>query len=300
MFPDELFVRFLVDDVVGSGPWSAIAAPFKASNTLLGWLTAAVRSEVEIPGMFSMLFSQVGLAEVYQRLAPIDSRPNIELSGVITPARRARVLESLEDLGRLTAKYAPNAGFDVSLLRAYLRTGSIDGVSAEGFRNGSLRCWSHGDLHGRNVLITTSGPRLIDPANVQQMHWAADIARLIIDLFMSGWDKGDASHEWNAFQDWFKTLEVLLQGEAVTAPSGSMNWNIAQAVNWLRMNACEIHGIPKTRDWEFRLALGVELLRAAYRQQELPTPKRGLGLAGACMALRQAKAAATAGGSVLE
>jgi hypothetical protein len=138
-------------------------------------------------------------------------------------------------------------------------------------------------------LVVKGRPRLIDPASIDLLHWALDIARLSVDLLMSAWDAGDESQEWNSFATWQAVSRQFLEGTAHLV-GGTPNSNVAVALNWLRNNLYKICSVDATDcEWEFRLAIAIEFLRASYRYQDLPSPKRVLGLVAACDAIRLAR-----------
>jgi hypothetical protein len=211
----------------------------------------------------------------------------------LTVGRRARVSLAIEELDQLAVKYTGRF-YDPSLLDTYLeleRFGSIDrGRPAKG----TMRCWSHGDLHCHNVLVHgREEPVLIDAANIESMHWASDPARLSVDILIGSLEAGHTSHEWSRMEYWLACAEAFFKRsvDQLTDPTPT-----GAALRWIAENVdrmCDRCWSEGTK-WEWFLALGVELLRASYRQTDLPTPKRVLALAAACMALREAESQFTA------
>jgi hypothetical protein len=298
-FPEELFIRFTGKEPIRSGPWYAIATRFKLEGqTLIDWLVGKFSGgHVETALASFLLDPERGLASVYKKVGRVDDkRPNSELWDLLSLGRRARIRLAIDELKRLSKKYGGET-FDEKLLDDFLTARRIVDVDEESVRRGVTYCLSHGDLHSRNVVVGKSRTAsLIDPANVGVLHWAADIARLVVDLIVSAWDYGDKSHEWNSMTEWVELSKSVVRGEIdnYAGLAGHPNERVHTAVKWLRENLFEIHGVddPERKpEWEFRLALAVEFMRAAYRHQDLTSPKRALGLISACEALRETAAA---------
>jgi hypothetical protein len=209
----------------------------------------------------------------------------------LTLGRAARVFQAVNEFRSLTVKYDTTGVFDPLLIEGFIKSTRVGDINEEDVKRDSYYCWSHGDLHGRNILVSqTNTGFLIDPANIEQQHWAADIARLIVDLIVSGAGHGDASNEWNDMAEWVDVSLSVINGDPVQKSGAPYN-AVLTALDWLRSRLGTIHSAVVANiehEWEFKLALAVEFMRAAYRQQDLPTPKRVLGLISACGALREA------------
>jgi len=294
-FPEGLFIRFIADKPIKSGSWYAIASKFKVEGkTFLDWLSRSNVPSERVEDALNSLFleNDRGLREVYQQAGRSDKeRPNIVLWNILSLGRRARIRQALDEFKSLADRYTPSNIFDERLIIDFIKSKRIDELNEEDIQKGTSYCLSHGDLHGRNILIGKSFKGyLIDPANIERLHWAADIARLSVDLIVSGWDIGDESYQWNKMAEWLDLSQAFIRGQIPTDEDElDSNGRIRTALNWLRVNLPAIHAIDNVRlkpEWEFRLALAVEFMRAAYRQQDLPAPKRVLGIISACQALR--------------
>lgn len=303
-FPNGLFIPFIIkDDPVSSEDWYAIGSHFKdGASTLLDWLTSEAITEADIERTMKSLFQDAdrGLIDVYKR--PIRHEkdfPNIVLWKILNsqPYRMATIKLAIEEFKALIEDICNFGIFNQELIDIFLASKRVDNLDEEKFiHKGTSFCWSHGDLHGRNILVSTSGKAyLIDPANINQMHWASDIARLSVDLIVSGLDHGIESYQWNKMEEWCDFSSKFLRGETLrTNPHYQSNPNLCIALDWIRNNLDSIHNIENRNlkpEWEFRLALAVEFLRSAYRNQDLPAPKRVLGLLSACQALRETNTA---------
>lgn len=295
-FPTGTFIPFAEEKVVSSGEWFAIAVDYKNAQTFLDWLINKDVSFDIIEGSLRALFLGDGLRSVYTRFRRRnDVNPaSFIWETMLNASRRARIGLAWEEFAGLARTHGGLDDGPRQMVESFIRSKRVDDIDEEMVYLGTSVCTSHGDLHGRNILIDENNrANLIDPANIGSLHWAADLARLMVDLMVSGWDHGDKSHEWNNMNAWLHLSRSLLIGE-IAKPSSddhSSNARVNAALKWLRDNLFEIHKVENQTDkpeWEFRLALAVEFMRASYRQQDLPSPKRVFGLISACEALRAA------------
>jgi CheY-like chemotaxis protein len=297
-FPESLFVPLMKTVPNPIGGWHCIGANFKLeAKTLLNWLQRSDVPKSQIQDTLLNLFSERQLGWVYRNPGHLgDMRPNAFLWDLLLLSRRARIAQELSELSDLAEKHDPLHWFDSDLVSRFIgpakRVGNLD---EEAVAKGTDVVHSHGDLHGGNILVDETGrAHLIDPANVKAMHWACDVARLIADLVVSGWDAETASYEWDPIEPWCKLALCLIRNEAFgDVPTEGSNARVYVAAAWIRSHLEEIYDCknhPKPI-WEFMLAVAIEFLRASYRRQELPPPKRVLGLLVGCEALRQAETA---------
>jgi CheY-like chemotaxis protein len=296
-----LFVPFYeAVELPSSGGWYAIAADHLKSLTLLDWLIQTdERIEADtITRSLRTLFLGSKLKTVYAGYRRReDLAPNVRIWEELHSSRRARIQLSCRELAGLANKYDPAGDFNAKLIEGFISEAKkVDSLNGSDIQDGVSICRCHGDLHGRNILIDENdNPSLIDPANIEDLHWASDIARLTVDLIVSGLDAGDLSHEWERMSEWVNLSKAFVsnQIQPFTGDMGHPNARIHVALHWIRENLNEIHAgrDGKQQDkpeWEFRLALAIEFMRATYRRQDLPTPKRVLGLLAACLSLREA------------
>ena len=127
---------------------------------------------------------------------------------------------------------------------------------------------------------TGRSPRLIDPAEAGDHHWAADTARLCVDMMCSAWDAGIASHKWDRVVHWRALAKAFALFQELPAADTDANTRVRSALGWFHSEHQRIFcgKMPKAAPgWEFQLALAVEFMRASYRQ-DLSTPKNVLGM----------------------
>ena len=294
-FPDELFVKYNSDQPVSSGTWYAIAANFREASILPKWVSEQ-SSTNPVFAMLQDLFFKAGLAQIYKNsVVRADERPTVALSRtLLTPSRKSRIRQALKEYADLAKKYDPNGQFDPKTLDTFIVSRRLGNLDEEKFPKGIEWCLSHGDLHSRNILVTNKGPRLVDAANVGELPWPADLARLAVDLLVSGLDNGDASHEWTNVSQWFDAVQAFNRNDwrTLLVDTGTST-SVMTAVGWLRQNLHDLvggHGPPRRPEWQFLLCVAIEFMRCSYRYQDLPSPKRVLSLLAACDAIREAEA----------
>lgn len=133
----------------------------------------------------------------------------------------------------------------------------------------------HGDFHGNNILVSKNGDIvIIDPADINTDHWSRDICLLIVDLFAHGIDADSKEYFGISNINKWKTLGLKIVQNKNIKNNGKNNGVVA-SINWLTNinNLNNIFG-DLFELWEFQLSLGVEFLRIAYKQDQLPAGKR--------------------------
>jgi CheY-like chemotaxis protein len=297
MFPDGIFVPLLKNTIgpENSGAWYAIAGLFKNNaKTLIDWLNQSEIKDADVSKVLSILFLDDGLHQMYTSVGWRENeRPNSLLWQWFSVRRRAQVSSTMKDLALLVKSHDPLNFYEESLITRFIGSAvRINNIDEQDVPLGVATCWSHGDLHGRNILIDMIGrPTLIDRATVDTLHWALDTAKLIVDLIVSGWDQGPVSHEWQSMDEWCNLAKSCIEGTDIPSLAGDHpNSHVRSALFWMRQNLRKIHdptaNHPK-REWEFRLALALEFLRSSYRV-DISTPKKVLCLLAACEAIRSA------------
>ncbi len=296
----RLCVPFLPgDQPISVRGWGILGAHFsKNSHTLVDWLAESNPSSNEIDNVLSELMLGDGLANTYS-----SSRKKIDDCSIaraihthlLSNFRAMSIKLAIREFGGLIKKHWCEPGeFDEDLLLNFIVECRVGTLGDASLPKKWLRCFSHGDFHARNVLVETTltgaRPRIIDFGNLRDAVWATDIVRLIVDLTLSGWGTRDESHEWNSLRDW-RPLIDLLEGKAAKAKAiTAAQKNSLHAVSWLRSRAFQIYGIEEDsyHQAQLSLALSAELMRAAYRREDLPPPKRAFGLVAACYLMRAA------------
>jgi len=300
------FVSYQSDKIAESSnkEWYAIAANF---NTDAVTLTERIRTSInpqEIEDLMYEVFSN-GLQQAYNLTTSPPEPISVFSSLSPSTSRIARIHLAIQSLDFLARKYSREGEiFKREVLENYLNYTRVGKVEEKDIRTSAVYCLSHGDLHGKNILVSKRGykVKLIDPANCSPQHWASDLARFCIDQIMSLWDdlpyfdenNFDATnaHEWQNFTQWRNLVHAFVTWQPldrfIPQPPTSPNLGVIAVLQWCHKNLKTLHGdlvgdIPP--GWQFQLALAVELMRSASLE-DLPTPKRVLGLVCAYDTLR--------------
>ncbi|MFK7916957.1 MAG: phosphotransferase family protein [Ilumatobacter sp.] len=161
--------------------WAQAEADYTAAVRELGVPAPEVRDVIDVDGRPAVVFERIDGPSMWQRMLdhPSDAgaltRELVEVQRSIHAAGVPDGLPSLTD--RLTAKLRSSGELTTSEhdaaieLLASLPTG------------GALL---HGDLHPGNVLLSASGPVVIDWFDATVGHRSADVARTILLLLSSG------------------------------------------------------------------------------------------------------------------
>jgi hypothetical protein len=288
----------LAHDALGSGDgWHALAITHFSGLTLTSWLHKG-QDTTDVERVLSQLWLEDGLARVYADSSPKkeEGRPTAAIrDGTLGLGRRARVAAMCERLGPLARRHAGATDETFALVGGFLRHGTFAGIDADEPPSG---CWlvrSHGDLHGRNLLVNRHGTvMVIDPASIDARHWAIDYARLTVDILLAALAQDPEGHEWDLMVQWLELAGSLVAGEP-SANTDVLPPRVAAALDWLADKRNEIFAGVGTDGtlpiaWELELAIAAELLRAVYRVEELPSPVRVLGLAAGAAALQTSAA----------
>lgn len=288
-FPSSIFVPAVSHAIEDSNGWHGIALEFlDHAKTFRDWVIGPPSiPEEKIGSGLSGLLLEGGLADVYGKFSRREP-PSVAFRAIVTPSRAAAVLLSLEELLPLVRRYDTWGLFDESLLREYLRP--IGSSSRGGDAHlSSYSSLAHGDLHSGNILVNRSGSlRLVDAGSICELPWPADVARLVVDLIVTCWDFGADSHDWVGLVEWISLIEEFLTGSELSGKYGEKNSSVCSVLAWIRINLAKLHPevFGSQAEYEFRLAVAIELIRSSYRRQDLSAPKRVLGLVGFCIAMR--------------
>lgn len=292
-----LFPPLAADRVEQIDGWNAIAIVYQNGMTLTEWLSAEKPpSDDRVVSELKHLLLDGGLSTQYKRShKPREKeRPSeVMLKETLNLGRAARVLTAKDQVLELVDLFVPGADSAAvgEVVERFIRNGNLPNRGKETLPPGSVVVRVHGDLHGRNIVVGKEQQSvLIDPSEKVDAHPAMDWARLLVDVVLMGFASSPESHGWERMQQWRDLVAGLVRG--TEAPDGDLLPHAAAlAANWLRANTAVIFeklGEQAPDEWELRLALAVELLRAVPRAEVLPMPVRVLALVAAVDALEAA------------
>jgi hypothetical protein len=271
--------------------WYATGAPRDQNVvTLRQWL-AKGPTTTQVEELFEALFDEC-LAPMYRNNVAVRSASPLSLLDFAHYKQRL-ILHAMDDLMPCLPRIEGIGIADVKSLET-----DLHGFVTERRLNGVLdrqvpvTCpvtYVHGDLHGGNILLYDGKhpvPALIDFSEFGPAHWAADVARLVVDLVLRVVDAGaesmffDGLGAWRALVGGIGNLSTDLTA-AATTPATSATLS---GLRWMVANLREI--CPPLREnfeahvWEWHAALSVYLLRGTYRY-DISGPKRVLALVAA-------------------
>ena len=284
LYRPDLLVPYL--SVVGPrNGWSALAMWFASEVvTLREWVTMPLAASA-VPRIMDRLFFHGGLTAGYRSRVPVVEDKWPIRYFMLPPFRRVLVRAAIKELLPVLAHSAAGAVADsaevVRVIEGFTRDGRLDGVAASETPRDLLLFLGHGDLHGGNILVSTShvSPMLVDLSRWGPNHWAGDVARLAVDLLMWGLDSGVESFFWNRFPVWREAAQLVGGLEPLRNDNLPSDEPAVAALNWIVTHKLEL--LPPFADheriWEWHLALAEQLARRTY-DKELPPAKRTLAV----------------------
>ncbi len=304
MMRASLLVKTETSEPVGPvNGWWAIASQLQPrAVTLRTWLGQA--SPADVKDVFAALFTY-GLSDLHSETRRDVGSPIGLLR--LPPFRQCRIKRVIEEFEPILT-HPSGCGMDVAeveqlikVLRLFVLDETLVDTERRQISQPTYESYVHGDLHADNILIYQSrrpSPILIDPSGFEPAHWAADPARLAVDLLLRSVDARVDSLLFEGFQTW-RLLAAQLgllesMGAAVNRDTGTIA--ALTALTWLTDNlrsCCEVIATDdgyRKHGWEWRAALAMYFLRSTYNAA-IPAPKRALALVAAYDQLRGAAAA---------
>jgi hypothetical protein len=258
------------------------------SDTLYSWLQSN-HNQNDIVKYFDRLYSNVnGLAHFYANNSDIDSR-KVKFTQIfeIFKINYAFVATSIKELKPIIETY--NSNFKENDIKNLVLNGNYDKVdknslTGNGYQKYKILC--HGDFHSNNIMIQNDNPIIIDTGGIKYDYWCMDICRLIVHLFIVGYDKGTLQYfDISAIPNNLDIAKKIIALEEL--PIDGVNDGYVYAINWLINNVQNIYGTLYCK-WEFQLGLCKEFLQMSYRVNSVPPNKRTLALLAAYECMLQA------------
>ncbi len=297
-YANRLFISYF-DNLANVDEWYAIGAIFDQNTISLQQWLRQKETIKDVNNVLTTLFFSGGLKEGY--LNSIDEKEFQGKSAVKViapnPSRSARIIIAMKELEPVILSErlvgVKDWKMKADILKKYLIYQQLASFNEKETPRSCVLCQCHGDLHTRNVLVTTVGapaPIIIDWSDLDMHHWAIDYARLMVDLLLSVYDYGIHSYEWSHLHDWSGLALQVINNTKLSMSSSNGNHSVVDAINWLIKNLSNICPAVENienyskRKWELQLALAVEFMRGAYRL-DLTAPKRVFGLISSYNAL---------------
>lgn len=276
--------------------WGALGIQFENdSRTFLSWLSDEQPDTITVTDVLTSLFLSYGLTDTYK-----DNKTEVDIDAIsaiknalLTPYRLASIGAAIRELRPLVEKYRGDVESNLQSLEDFLTSGTLSAVNKDKIGTKTIFCTQHGDLHARNVLVASNGnqhrPKIIDYANIESMPWSADIARLLVDIAIDGINHGVEGYEWDNLKCWDYLIKLFIDGKITL--SEDKHTVTHKAIEWLRKNLFTIYDVEENNQHmaEYCLTLAIELMRASYKKNELPAPKRAFALVAAAAAIERAE-----------
>jgi len=271
--------------------WYSIIYEFVSySSTLFDFISENQDKQPEIEGIFNNLFSSERLLKLYSNIKKYEMSINENILEDIDPIRASYIMNSIKYLYPILELHLEN--YNQDLIDRITETHSFISISTNKLKiPNSMRQLSHADLHSDNILVDSLGsPIVIDPGSIEYKHWSFDLCRLLVDLFLRGYGyKTILYFDINSINDDFKIAEKIICRNIIQPDKINLSNNgFIIAINWITQNIDKIYK-AQFIEWEFRLGLGVEFLKASYKTMALPPNKRVLSLLAGCNAIKQAE-----------
>jgi len=249
------------------------------AGTLFNWLQLSDQQEIE--KFLKTLYSNLnGLTSHYKN--NVDTGEHVKFPELFRKFQRnyAQVTIAIKELKTLLDLYYSD--FDESDLKNLVLNGiykKIDKSSLTDARYLKYNILCHGDFHANNIMVQGSSPIIIDTGGIRYDYWCIDICRLLVHLFVVGFDKNTFK-----FFDIAKIPKMVEISKKIirldTLELDGENDGYIQAINWLLNNVESIYDGYYCK-WEFQLGLCKEFLQMSYRANSIPPNKRVVSLIAA-------------------
>jgi CheY-like chemotaxis protein len=197
--------------------------------------------------------------------------------------QRVRTLDSIRQLaGAFSDRRAaglPDAGEILSSATTFTTDGTIKGAPGP-VPKPALHTLSFGDLHSGNILVrsgTQHRPVLIDANEFGVRHWASDIARLVVDVFLRLHRAGVEAMTWDDFPtarlagSHLCPAAVCLTKSVLyptTAPAAFIRTVLEISTKAVPF---QLHAlVTENWHWQWHVALAKELLRQGAHDDVMP------------------------------
>ena len=278
---DRVLVPTIGDVEFDSSGYCAIASKVAESAITLGrWLpTADARQAREVA---TELFDECLHNLFRQELRRETPATTWMASSALIRLRTKAVLDTYTE-----ALAQPSGGKrdDVDVIRRtlleFMSTGTLSVERPERLRDPVLFVHGFGDLHSSNVLIQQgihARPLLIDASRYGRHHWAADSARMLVDLFRRIRGAGLPALLWDDFTASARqaaSMCRLCADDRPAEPADPVEAFIDEIVQGLPrfLQFESLRLVPDVWHWQWHVALAKEFIRQSSHPDL--TPSRG-------------------------
>lgn len=244
------------------------------SETFFNFLCDKSRSEDEIKEYLNILFiNSYGLKDHYEKNKQKTFKDWQFIFIRIDKLKYSLIENSINELKPLLKN------LDLKDLKNLVINGNYNKIDKDSLLDDKYKkelTLCHGDLHAKNILVQGNQPVIIDTGGINYNYWCMDVCRLIVNLFISGFDiETKEFYDINKIEENVTIASEFIQFKAI--PTDNKNDNFINAINWLIENVSNIYGNSFSK-WEFQLGLMKEFLQVSYRVETVPPNKRAISL----------------------
>jgi hypothetical protein len=254
------------------------------SQSLFEWLKS-IDNQINIENYFEKLYSNVnGLTHFYTNNKDPNEMVKFTQIFEIFTKSYAFVAASIKELKPLIDKYSTD--FNESNIKNLILNGIYDKIDKGNLTGDKHRLLCHGDFHSNNIMIQGNDPIIIDTGGIKYDYWCMDICRLIVHLFIVGFDQEKFKYfDISKIPDNLGVAKKIITLDRLSFDD--INNGYICAINWLINNVEKIYDSLYCK-WEFQLGLCKEFLQMSYRVNSIPPNKRAIALLAAYKCISEA------------
>jgi aminoglycoside phosphotransferase len=286
-FP-SIFRNGIIEKFETQQSYAILIENVHSASTLFDWLENN-KTKDNIENCFKKLYDKTnGLCYFYAN--NIDNGEKAKFTQIFDKLKDsyAYVRATMNELEPITEKYKSNNfnrnDFENLVLNGNNGNINKSELTEDNYQKSKILC--HGDFHSNNIMVQGNDPIIIDTDGIRYDYWCMDICRLIVHLFIAGYDR-----ERLEYFDISKIPNNLTIAKDIIASkklsTDSINDGYIYAINWLIKNVKDIYGTLYC-EWEFQLGLCKEFLQMSYRVNSVPPNKRTIALLSAYECMVQA------------
>jgi len=281
-FPSQLRINIKSKPYFNSEVLAILIENVGNSVPLFDWLKINQKKE-KIGQLFKNLFLDNGLKEHYKDKR--SEKKENKFPYIFTKfndIRFSMVRKAIKELKPIIE----GKEFDESNIKNLIENRSFKKIDKENLLDDKYKkelVLCHGDFHSNNILIQGNNPVIIDTGGIEYDYWCMDICRLIVHLFIVGFDKNTYDYyDLNKIDENLEIAEKIISLQQIELDG--INDGFIYAINWLLENVENIYDDLFSK-WEFQLGLMKEFLQASYKTYYILPNKRAIALLSAyqCM-----------------
>jgi len=237
--------------------------------------------------LVDLYFSPNGMKEHYANNRDDEKMKFTKIFEKLSDSKYSFVKKAIEELTPIIDKLSIN--FDSNDIKNLVVNGGYKKLDKNSLTDSIyfkplILC--HGDFHANNIMVQGNRPVIIDTGGIGYDFWCTDICRLLVNIFISGFDKGTYEYyDLNLIETNYAIGENLINLQEIDLDG--KNDGYINGINWIIKNVPEIYGDMFSK-WELQLGLCKEFLQSSYRFSSIAPSKRTLALLCALKSIEMA------------